>query len=517
MMALLPRLHLNRHTARSIIYGPEEMGGLNLPNLYTVQGIDKLLLFLGHLRLQDRTGTLIGMDLSILQFLIDHPKFFLNMEYQYFSWVEKGWITSLWEFVSPLQLQFSCPFHWTPQLPRANDVFLMEHFMKHGNYTKDMEALNRCRIYLKVLTLSDISSANGTYILPKVKSGHPPPHRTSSFLWPEQGYPSSSDWRLWAYYLAFLETKGKLVTPRGNWVAPTHLQWHFYLDPTTMTVFFQHDGDPRAYRQVSSGRNLQSGLWYDLRNSFSQLAPTSATVPCTIKAQQKGSTPFQIEPSSSSIASHTPRESIPDKELKRKHCGILQSPAISLATLRKTPTITCGGRHTLDGLGEIFWNFHTHQELESGQSLIPALSTRYRAKLMSILVSLRLLREVVKDSSINSTITFENSHRRALREAFSKAPLGVKTVTQPNYDLKMEIHQLRSTMTVHLKPVLAPVAFPAKRDKNGNTQSSTGVQSKPVDANSGGCASSLGPISVFHNDEPICRLGFLLFFHSSNP
>jgi hypothetical protein len=40
MAALLPRLHVNRNTARSIIFGPECYGGLSLPNLYITKGID---------------------------------------------------------------------------------------------------------------------------------------------------------------------------------------------------------------------------------------------------------------------------------------------------------------------------------------------------------------------------------------------------------------------------------------------------------------------------------------------
>ena len=48
-MALLPKLHLNRHTARSKVYEPENLEGLALPNLYTTQGVDKLNLFIGHI------------------------------------------------------------------------------------------------------------------------------------------------------------------------------------------------------------------------------------------------------------------------------------------------------------------------------------------------------------------------------------------------------------------------------------------------------------------------------------
>jgi hypothetical protein len=59
LKAVLPKLYLNRHTARSIIHGPEEFGGLSLPHIKNLQGIEKLYLFLCHLRLADRTAKLI--------------------------------------------------------------------------------------------------------------------------------------------------------------------------------------------------------------------------------------------------------------------------------------------------------------------------------------------------------------------------------------------------------------------------------------------------------------------------
>jgi hypothetical protein len=47
--ALLLKLHLNRHTARSIIHGPDLYGGINLPHLYTTQGLSQLKFLMGHL------------------------------------------------------------------------------------------------------------------------------------------------------------------------------------------------------------------------------------------------------------------------------------------------------------------------------------------------------------------------------------------------------------------------------------------------------------------------------------
>jgi hypothetical protein len=82
-MALLPKLHVNRHTARSIVFGGEKYGGLALPNLYITQGVDKLKLFLGHLRIQDRT-----IDMSYIQLLTGSGTLFLNQAATSFVWVE---------------------------------------------------------------------------------------------------------------------------------------------------------------------------------------------------------------------------------------------------------------------------------------------------------------------------------------------------------------------------------------------------------------------------------------------
>jgi hypothetical protein len=94
-LALLPKLHVNRHTTRSIIFGPEKYGGLALPNLYITQGVDKLHLFLGHLRLQDRTGNLIHIDQIYLQLLSGCGSFVLNCPANDFKWLEAGWLSSL--------------------------------------------------------------------------------------------------------------------------------------------------------------------------------------------------------------------------------------------------------------------------------------------------------------------------------------------------------------------------------------------------------------------------------------
>jgi hypothetical protein len=42
LAGLLPKLHLNRHTPHAILFAGSRYGGLNLPELYTDQGISQI-------------------------------------------------------------------------------------------------------------------------------------------------------------------------------------------------------------------------------------------------------------------------------------------------------------------------------------------------------------------------------------------------------------------------------------------------------------------------------------------
>jgi hypothetical protein len=47
LAALLPKLHLNHHTPRAVLFGGLRYGGLDLPELYTDQGYGQLKLLIG--------------------------------------------------------------------------------------------------------------------------------------------------------------------------------------------------------------------------------------------------------------------------------------------------------------------------------------------------------------------------------------------------------------------------------------------------------------------------------------
>jgi hypothetical protein len=79
LAALLPKLHLNHHTPRSILFSSPRLGGLVLPDYYIDQGYGQLHLIIGHLKLQDDNGKLIQILLTYIQLHVGSstPVFYL--------------------------------------------------------------------------------------------------------------------------------------------------------------------------------------------------------------------------------------------------------------------------------------------------------------------------------------------------------------------------------------------------------------------------------------------------------
>ncbi len=190
-------IHINRNTARNIIFGHQELGDLQLADLYPAQGIDKLQLCLGHIHLQDKSGNLLQIDQTYIQLITRTRQNFINSEYKNYQWVEQGWMMMLWQFVKLMDITFVDTSIWGPKPARRNDTFIMEEFLALKIIDKILHSLNKCRIYLQVLTMSDISTADGKMILPEVKKGEKPFYRCSILTWPIQEMPSKEDWEHW--------------------------------------------------------------------------------------------------------------------------------------------------------------------------------------------------------------------------------------------------------------------------------------------------------------------------------
>ncbi len=204
LTALLPKLHVNRHTAHVILFGEYRYSGLGIPDLYTDQGYGQLKLLIGHLKLGDEIGQLILIAISHLQLHIcSRSPFFVCPYPLYAKWVENNWLTSIWKHMHQLNIKGEVEHHWTPKRARQQDVILMDEILKYNFTPTQIRQINYCRLFV---LLSEITSADGRHILPSITEGRRTSHRSSKLHWPRQETPPEPAWSLWRIALDYIST-----------------------------------------------------------------------------------------------------------------------------------------------------------------------------------------------------------------------------------------------------------------------------------------------------------------------
>jgi len=246
LAGLLPKLKLNHHTPHAILFAGPKYGGLNIPELYTVEGFGKLKLLIGHLKLQDDTGSLILILLSYLQIFIGSSKSVFSQSFSTFAkWVDYNWLTSLWQFTSQAKIVLDIEHKWLPQLPRENDAFIMDLALTYRFTPMQLKYINHCCLYLQVLTISEITDASGHHILTTATQGIKDSSRPSKYLWPHYPSPPRAVWQSWKIFLAHISRNAKLHQPLGSWRSPPHQEWHWYQSHSA-TIYY-HDSESSTW------------------------------------------------------------------------------------------------------------------------------------------------------------------------------------------------------------------------------------------------------------------------------
>lgn len=128
--------------------------------------------------------------------------------------------------------------HWTTSSSRTNDVFLIDEIIKYKFSPQQLKTINSCRLYLKVLLLSDITTANGRHILSTVHKGLRPKDRDSKLQWPRQEKPLVGAQALRDTALDHTSTNHKLHKPLGPWLRVPHQKWIWFKNETTNVSYW---------------------------------------------------------------------------------------------------------------------------------------------------------------------------------------------------------------------------------------------------------------------------------------
>ena len=255
----LPKTGVNRNIKKEVRYGSISSQGLGVKNLYWTQGIHHVSDLVEHSWKSTITGHFIKCCLEALKMELGLTGNILNRDYEELkkALLTESWVTNTWQFMSQFNIKFERYPNDFPLL-RQSDSSIMEHVYKFCPPSA-WKSVNRCRIYLKALTVADITGADGKYISHQIFWGQRVVNSTRSHLnWPVWECPSKQDWRIWRRSLQQAlcsNSSRKLRLALGHWIYDVSHRWKWFVDRSDSYLFLQsEEGVWKKYKRIGRSR-----------------------------------------------------------------------------------------------------------------------------------------------------------------------------------------------------------------------------------------------------------------------
>lgn len=132
---------------------------------------------------------------------------------------------------------------------RVNDEYIMDKIKIES--TQKIRQINRCRIYLKIIFISDLADPGGRTLDRNIVYHRIP--EQSKFTWPAYDIPSEADWKIWQWALRIFLTKDMVVlnTALGKWKKNSHIKYEFVSSPFKNNLYNKHEGQWYEYNPTN--------------------------------------------------------------------------------------------------------------------------------------------------------------------------------------------------------------------------------------------------------------------------
>jgi len=112
---LLPKLGLNRHFPRVVLYSPIDRGGCGIYDIKVEQLSMQMTNCNGHMRRNDDAGKLITSNLRMMQVIVGTSTFFMNLDPDRYDYtLVNTKLHFFWKKWASMKLVVSLPGMWTP-------------------------------------------------------------------------------------------------------------------------------------------------------------------------------------------------------------------------------------------------------------------------------------------------------------------------------------------------------------------------------------------------------------------
>ena len=236
--AMLPKIGLNQHMPKAVVYGPLHLGGINYPKFETIQVVASITYLVKQLRWNKDMAKDILIILSTTQLVAGLCRPILEDTDSALPHVPCGWIMAIRARLRNIDAKIWIEEAWYPRCQREHDEPIMKAFLQIKKATPtQLKAANQCRIYAKVITIADLAGIDGHYIPQGRTNGRW--QAKSTLTWPEIPCPNKEAWRIFRSLLRktfctkqkkrLPDAAMKLDQPLGIWNLDNHhIRYEYY-------------------------------------------------------------------------------------------------------------------------------------------------------------------------------------------------------------------------------------------------------------------------------------------------
>jgi hypothetical protein len=194
------------------------------------------------------------------------------------SYISAPWIDTLKVFLWTTGTRITTPKIDTPFLLRQHDETIMLLAVNKQYKRNQLIAINKCRFWLQVCTLAEISDIDAVEFYHKLflvkqtpralPAGTPSLWNISRLLlkWPKQKTPSKKDCKVWQSLMRQVTTTGTnlLKTTLGRWIPNSNEQrrWLYHINNTSDVVIRNHENKNIEYYKIHRRTVQQYQIYY---------------------------------------------------------------------------------------------------------------------------------------------------------------------------------------------------------------------------------------------------------------